>query len=222
MNRAEERNYRLNRLLLGLLLETSMDLSLKGEENIPQEGAVLVSNHRSDLDPLILSLRIEQPINWMAGKYLYNIPLVREILSNAGTIPISRELKEKAYAKAAQALKKNQLVGIFPEGWDYIADNIFNKPVGKFHPGFAQIALQNNALVIPTAIIEIEAEKEKTFFTPKLRKSLGYPEKLKEAPLRLVYKKAKIKIGRPIKLKREQGLEEICKRVRSEVIKLLR
>ena len=67
MNKAEERNYRLNRLLLGLLLETSMDLSLKGEENIPQEGAVLVSNHRSDLDPLILSLRIEQPINWMAG-----------------------------------------------------------------------------------------------------------------------------------------------------------
>jgi 1-acyl-sn-glycerol-3-phosphate acyltransferase len=92
------------------------------EGNVPDEGAALiVCNHVSYMDALILSATIPRPVRFVMYYKIFNIPVMRWIFRTAKAIPIAgaREnpaLMQAAFDEVDKALAEGELVCIFPEG----------------------------------------------------------------------------------------------------------
>ncbi len=112
----------LMRFLVWLLIHSVYRLDKRGMEHIPEEGpAVLVCNHVSFVDALIIAAACRRPIRFVMDHNIFRIPLLNFVFRTSKTIPIASardnpQLLEKAYDEIAAALANGDLVGIFPEG----------------------------------------------------------------------------------------------------------
>ena len=113
----------LMRFLSWLLVRTLYRLRVRGvEANVPDEGAaVLVCNHVSYMDALILAASIPRPVRFVMYWKIFNIPVMRWIFRTAKAIPIAGarenpELMQHAFDAVDAALAEGELVCIFPEG----------------------------------------------------------------------------------------------------------
>src|SRR5208283_91674 len=96
-------------------------LRVIGSENIPRTGpALLVSNHVSFADAVLLGAVTPRPIRFIVWEGLYRHPLLRWLLKTMQCIPLSSEQSPRelitSLKKAAGVLKKGELVCIFAEG----------------------------------------------------------------------------------------------------------
>ncbi len=201
MNERQAANYRFFQKLLRPAYDIAIDTSIMNPHFAPEEGPfVLVSNHRSDIDPFIIMANIKRPINWLGASYLWNIPFVKDFLNWIGAIPVSKYKSEirSAFDVAAELLEQGQAVGIFPEGWDYISANQFDWSVGEFQTGFARIAMQSHAPVLPVALMGLSEKRGVQPFPPFIRKILDYPLEMQYIKDRCVYQKLHINVGRVI------------------------
>jgi len=95
---------------------------LRGEENIPSEGAaVLVCNHVSFVDAVLLMAASPRPVRFLMDHRIFRVPLLGALFRLAKAIPVAPqkedpEAYERAFAQAAQVLREGDLLGIFPEG----------------------------------------------------------------------------------------------------------
>lgn len=201
MNSTQENNYRAFRKLIKPFFDITIDSSISNPQYIPDEGpGILISNHRSDLDPFLIMVNSYRPVNWIGAKYLWNIPFLNYLFDGIGAIPVSKRKVEihSAIDSAIECLEDGQLVGIFPEGWDYIAQNQFDWSVGKFQTGFARMAFQTGAPIVPMALLGLREQRGSQAFSPRLRKLFDFPIELQYIKARVVYKKLHINVGRPI------------------------
>ncbi|WP_369039322.1 MFS transporter [Stenotrophomonas maltophilia] len=113
----------LMRFLSWVMVRTLYRLRPQGiEDNVPDEGAaLLVCNHVSYMDALILSATIPRPVRFVMYYKIFNIPVMRWIFRTAKAIPIAgaREdpaLMQRAFDEIDAALAEGELVCIFPEG----------------------------------------------------------------------------------------------------------
>ena len=113
----------LMRFLSWLLVRTLYRLRLHGiEQHVPDQGAALiVCNHVSYMDALILAATIPRPVRFVMYYRIFNIPVMRWIFRTAKAIPIAgaREdpaLMQRAFDAIDAALAQGELVCIFPEG----------------------------------------------------------------------------------------------------------
>jgi len=112
----------LMRFLVWILIHSIYHVRKKGLENIPDEGpAVLVCNHVSYVDVLILAGCIRRPVRFVMYYKIYNLPILNFVFRTARTIPIAGryenlELMEQAFVDIEQALNEGDLVCVFPEG----------------------------------------------------------------------------------------------------------
>ena len=113
----------LMRFLAWVYVKTLYRVDTVGiEENVPDEGAaLLVCNHVSYMDALIISGAIPRPIRFVMYYKIFQMPVMRWIFRTARAIPIAgaREdaaAMEKAFADVDAALAEGELVCIFPEG----------------------------------------------------------------------------------------------------------
>ncbi|WP_312711061.1 MFS transporter [Stenotrophomonas sp.] len=113
----------LMRFLSWVMVRTLYRLRLHGiEANIPDDGAALiVCNHVSYMDALILSATIPRPVRFVMYYRIFNIPVMRWIFRTAKAIPIAGAREDPALMQAAfdevdNALAGGELVCIFPEG----------------------------------------------------------------------------------------------------------
>jgi 1-acyl-sn-glycerol-3-phosphate acyltransferase len=113
----------LMRFLSWVLVRTLYRLRLHGiEDNVPDEGpALLVCNHVSYMDALILSASVPRPVRFVMYYKIFNIPVMSWIFRTAKAIPIAGarenpELMRRAFEEIDAALADGQIVGIFPEG----------------------------------------------------------------------------------------------------------
>lgn len=73
------------KLTLGPLYSFHLRMHCEGEENVPEQGGgVLVANHRSYADPLVIGYCIERYVNFAAGSHLYAIPGTEQIFKLIG------------------------------------------------------------------------------------------------------------------------------------------
>ncbi len=92
------------------------------EKNIPDEGpALIVCNHVSYMDALILSASIPRPVRFVMYYKIFNVPVMRWIFRTSKAIPIASakenpEIMRSAFDEIDAALADGQLVCIFPEG----------------------------------------------------------------------------------------------------------
>jgi 1-acyl-sn-glycerol-3-phosphate acyltransferase len=113
----------LMRFLSWLLIRTLYRLRLHGiEKHVPNEGAaLLVCNHVSYMDALLLSAAIPRPARFVMYYKIFNIPVLRWIFRTAKAIPIAgvhedAALMQRAFDEIDAALAEGELVCIFPEG----------------------------------------------------------------------------------------------------------
>ena len=112
----------LFRLVCWVLAHVFYRLRIVGQERIPREGAaVLVSNHVTFVDWLIVSASSQRPIRFVMHHEFLKIPLTGRLFRDAKVIPIAghkenAEVLDAAFDLIAQALADGELVCIFPEG----------------------------------------------------------------------------------------------------------
>jgi acyl-[acyl-carrier-protein]-phospholipid O-acyltransferase / long-chain-fatty-acid--[acyl-carrier-protein] ligase len=111
----------LLRLLLWIVTHTLYRIHLEGRENVPSKGgALLVPNHVSMVDAVLLIASIDRPIRFLMFKGSYDHPFIRPFAKIMGVIPISSQLRPREMIQslrtATEALKKGEVVCIFPEG----------------------------------------------------------------------------------------------------------
>ena len=123
------------------------------EKHVPDEGpALLVCNHVSYMDALLLSSAVPRPIRFVMYYRIFNTPGARWAFKAANAIPIAGrsedpELMERAFAQVDEALAGGELVCIFPEG-RLTPDG----EIGPFKPGMERILAARPVPVVPMAI----------------------------------------------------------------------
>ena len=94
-------------------------VDVKGLENLPDEPLVLCPNHCSWWDPILLisALRRDFPLQVMAKKQLFKIPVLKTFLTKLGVFPVDRGNHDVgALKRSIQALREGCSLMIFPEG----------------------------------------------------------------------------------------------------------
>ena len=137
-----------------LMVRTLYRLRVEGvEEHVPDEGAaLLVCNHVSYMDALILAAVIPRPVRFVMYYKIFNIPFMNWIFRTAKAIPIASPkedaaLMQRAFDSIDQALANGELVLIFPEG-KLTADGQIN----PFKSGVEKILARRPVPVVPMAL----------------------------------------------------------------------
>ncbi len=144
----------LMRFLSWLLVRALYRLRLHGvEAHVPDEGpALLVCNHVSYMDALILAATIPRPVRFVMYHRIFHVPGMRWIFRNARAIPIAGaredpEMLRRALDAIDVALAEGELVGLFPEG-RLTADG----GIAPFKPGLERILERRPVPVVPMAL----------------------------------------------------------------------
>src|SRR5438132_1509613 len=87
-----------------------------GLENLPVGGFLLVPNHITWVDALILQLACPRPIRYVIDQEYYHKRILHPILRTIGSIPISKRQSHAAVRVAAEKLNEGEIVCVFPEG----------------------------------------------------------------------------------------------------------
>ncbi|WP_271103643.1 MFS transporter [Pseudomonas tohonis] len=141
------------RFLIWLLGHSMYRVEHKGLEAIPEEGpAVLVCNHVSFVDALLIGGAVRRPVRFVMYYKIYNLPVLNFIFRTAGTVPIAGRSEDllvydRAFKKIDEYLKAGEVVCIFPEG-KLTTDGEIN----EFKNGVERILEQNPVPVIPMAL----------------------------------------------------------------------
>jgi 1-acyl-sn-glycerol-3-phosphate acyltransferase len=137
-------------------------------EKAPQEKSVLLCNHRSVIDPLVIDLAVEStPLYglWIAKKELYNSFFFGVFVRNAGTILLDRESSQMGgfFKEVKEEVKNGCSICIFPEG----TRNKTDKNLTEFKEGAKIIAVKNRLPIIPIYIKTNANEALKTALKTK-------------------------------------------------------
>ncbi|VAX39521.1 Acyl-CoA:1-acyl-sn-glycerol-3-phosphate acyltransferase [hydrothermal vent metagenome] len=121
----------------------------RGVKNIPQTGGGLVLvNHQSFLDPLLVGAPLARPVSYLARDSLFRVPVVGFILRKTYVYPISRSAASPSTIKnAIRRMQQGYMVGIFPEG-----TRTQDGSVGEIKPGFISLVRRSKLPVYPVGI----------------------------------------------------------------------
>jgi 1-acyl-sn-glycerol-3-phosphate acyltransferase len=143
----------LLRFIVWLLVHSVYRLEKKDVERIPEEGpALIVCNHVSFVDALIIMAACRRPIRFVMDHHIFRWPILSFVFRSTRAIPIAPAkedpaLMEKAFNEVSAALAAGGLVGIFPEG-RITGDG----ELSPFRPGIARILERNPVPVVPMAL----------------------------------------------------------------------
>jgi 1-acyl-sn-glycerol-3-phosphate acyltransferase len=143
----------LMRFLIWLLMHTIYRLEKSGLENLPESGpAVLVCNHVSYVDALVIAAACPRPVRFVMDHQIFGIPVLSFIFRTGRAIPIAParedpEALERAYDAIAKALEEGDLVCIFPEG-----RITYDGTLNPFKPGVKKIVERTPVPVVPLAL----------------------------------------------------------------------
>ncbi|MHC4875568.1 MAG: lysophospholipid acyltransferase family protein [Planctomycetota bacterium] len=118
-------------------------------DNLPQDGGGLVLvNHQSFLDPMLVGLPLKRPVSYLARDNLFRVPVIGWILRRTYVMPINRDAASTASIRSAlQRMEHGFLVGLFPEG-----TRSDDGDVGEFKPGFISLIRRTKVPVYPVGI----------------------------------------------------------------------
>ena len=141
--------WRSCQILLQVVFTTWLRYRARGVDRLPREGgALLLCNHQSFLDPLLVGLPLTRPVSFLARDSLFRVPVVGTILRMTYVMPLDRDGGGSAgIRETLRRLEQGFLVGIFPEG-TRSADGA----VGLLKPGFAALVRRTKLPLVPVGI----------------------------------------------------------------------
>jgi 1-acyl-sn-glycerol-3-phosphate acyltransferase len=149
MSKATDIIYNLVAVTIRLILRLNGGFEVKGKENVPLEGGVLVAaNHISYLDPPLVGSLLPRRATFMARNGLFNIPVLGWIIKGAA-FPVDRERTRPSTIKeTVRRLKSGELIVIFPEGKRNESGELM-----EAKRGVGMIGSLSRAPVVPALII---------------------------------------------------------------------
>ncbi len=189
-----------------LLAVLGIQMFIDYENRIP-EGcpAIVVSNHRSVIDPIVLTAGVGRTLRFASHHYMGQVPLLREIVTQFGAFPFDepQHRPQQFFKQATQLLKQREMVGIFPEGATPMLQQTQPNVVGSFQRGFAHLALRSRVsdlAVLPVAIATLEEQTLPSAIPLRLLGIFDPSEPLFNQPgwhPVILYRRIQILIGRP-------------------------
>lgn len=141
--------HHLVNFLLRILLRILLKLDICGVENMPSAGPlIVVINHTSFLDPLLVGAFLPRVIIPLAKVELFEKPWVGWVFPAFGCIPIRRgEIDRTAIRRSLEVLRSGGALLVAPEG-TRSADG----KLQRGRPGAAMLAVRTGAMLLPVAI----------------------------------------------------------------------
>jgi len=120
-----------------------------GREHVPRRGgALLVSNHQSFLDPVLVAVGLPRQVHYMARRSLFRVPGFRGLIRSLNAFPVRRGgVDVSAVREAVSRLEAGELVLVFPEGT--------RTPDGRIQPlrrGVELLARRARVPIVPVVI----------------------------------------------------------------------
>ena len=143
----------LMRFLSWILMNVMYRIKVRGLENIPETGpALIVSNHVSFMDPLVIGGSVRRPIRFVMDHNIFKIPVMSFIFRTARAIPIAPAHEDmgamqKAFDQIDAELAAGEIVCIFPEG-----KLTKHGELNEFKKGVEKILERRPVPVIPMAL----------------------------------------------------------------------
>ncbi|OIP54395.1 MAG: 1-acyl-sn-glycerol-3-phosphate acyltransferase [Helicobacteraceae bacterium CG2_30_36_10] len=153
LNTQEKKRLRVEYSKL-ILDKLNIEIDIINRDKFPKDGQfLLVSNHRSIIDPLIVeNIAKDSSVygHWVAKKELYNSFFFGLFVRNGGTILLDRESSQMSFffKEIKECVKAGNSIFIFPEGTRNKSANV----LGEFQGGAQLIAVKNKLLILPVYI----------------------------------------------------------------------
>jgi 1-acyl-sn-glycerol-3-phosphate acyltransferase len=141
------------RFLAWLIVNVVYRIRPSGLDNIPQKGpVVVVCNHVSYMDPLILGGSVRRPMRFVMWYKIFQMPFLKFFFKNAKAIPIAsakedKALMDEAFDKVDAELAAGNVVCIFPEG-GITRDG----EIQRFRPGIEKVIKRRAVPVVPASL----------------------------------------------------------------------
>lgn len=212
-----------------LLTGLGTRIFLHNEDRIPQKSAVLVvSNHRSFLDPVVLTAALGRPIRFACHHYMGQVPLLRDVVTTLGAFPLKEPTHRSQHFlhQASQLLQQKEMVGVFPEGAQPMVKATSPNHIGSFHRGFAHLAWRvpiEDLAILPVAIAAFDEQLIRSGIPLRLLSWFDPSEPLFDRPgwhPMVLYKRTNILVGHPYWIKPQQQQHYRGKQARELVANL--
>jgi 1-acyl-sn-glycerol-3-phosphate acyltransferase len=121
----------------------------RGKHWLPKQGgALILSNHQSHLDSILVGMASDRQLNYLARETLFEFAPFRWLINSLDAIPLNREgLGIGGLKETLRRLKRGEMVLIFPEG-TRTADG----SIRPFKPGFTALARRGRVPLVPLGI----------------------------------------------------------------------
>lgn len=139
-------------ILLWIPIRLFYPTKVIGKENLPKkQGVVLTCNHYSNLDPVLLDIFLNKKIRFLAKKELFENKFVGFFMKDFGGFPVDRDKPGVSSFKfALNVLKKNKVLGIFPEGTRN--KNIEDVGLMQLKNGAIVFASKGDSCIVPVVL----------------------------------------------------------------------
>src|SRR5437764_11304025 len=119
-------------------------VSSSGQKDLPSGGFLLLPNHISFVDAIVLQLACPRPIRYIIDQAFYRKPILHPFLRLVGCIPIDARHSHSAIRAATEKIAQGEIVCLFPEGQLERAGTLL-----RLQRGYELIARNANVPVVP-------------------------------------------------------------------------
>jgi len=151
------------------------DLKVYGIENVPETGpALLIANHQSYLDPILVAVRLRRPVSYFAKSELFENPFLGWLIRSLHAFPVRQGAGDVgAVRELLHRLEEGHVMNVYPEG-----HRTPDGQVGQIQRGIGLVLRKVHVPVIPIAIdgsFEAWPHGSKLFHPHRIRVMYGKP-----------------------------------------------
>jgi len=189
----------LLRFLAWAVSHLAYRFDVQGAEHIPAEGpALLVCNHVSLADPVLLLAASPRPIHFVMDHRIFATPVLGGVFRLARAIPVASRkddpaIYEAAFARAAEVLRQGELLAIFPEG-GLTTDG----ELKVFHAGLMKILAQARADGIDPPVVPMALQGLWGSFFSRIERRDGKPKAMARPFRRGLFNRVALRIDTPL------------------------
>src|SRR5262245_9070232 len=144
--------FRITRLFASALVRIYFRMEIRGLENVPEEGAMIVApNHVSYMDPIWVSSPLKRPLRYMTWDRMTGLPLLGALMRAYGAFPVNIESTNGDRSALRHSLEQLRAGGglmIFPEG-----SRSRDGKLMSFKSGAVRLALAADVPIVPVSIV---------------------------------------------------------------------
>jgi 1-acyl-sn-glycerol-3-phosphate acyltransferase len=141
--------WRFGKAVCGVFAWLWLDLRVYDIENVPDKGGVLlIANHQSYLDPILVAVKLKRPVSFFAKSELFEHPFFGWLISNLHAFPVRQGAGDiGAVRQAVQKLKEGHVLNVYPEGSRTEDGNLL-----PIQPGVALIVRKAGVPIVPVVV----------------------------------------------------------------------